>query len=299
MRYSLRQLQVFIAIAHHENLSRAAEELAMSQSAASSALKEFEQQVGVQLFDRVGKRLQLNEQGRALRPKGEALLAQALEFEQSLLSHAQPGPLNVGATLSIGNYVAVGLMAQYMSDNRQALVHLHVANMQQIVDKVLNFELDIGLIEGDVHHPNLKVFPWMDDQLEVFCHPNDPLATKATLTDEDILNAKWILREPGSATRQTFERAMHGILPQLNVALELQHTEAIKRAVEAQLGISCLSSITLKDAFDRGSLIPLWVPQRDFKRQFYIIVHQQKFISAGIQRWIDLCQAYRQDSSAT
>lgn len=109
MRFSLRQLEVFLATAHFQNISRAAESLAMSQSAASSALKELEQQCDVQLFDRVGKRLQLNEQGRLVRPRAEALLEQARELEQALMLHKDAGPVKVGATLSIGNYLAVGI----------------------------------------------------------------------------------------------------------------------------------------------------------------------------------------------
>ena len=104
-----------------------------------------------------------------------------------------------------------------------------------------------------------------------------------------MVSADWILRETGSGTRQAFDRAMHGLLPQLNVNLELQHTEAIKRAVEANLGIGCLSEITLADAFERGSLVALATPQRDFSRQLYFILHKQKFRSAGIDLWIQHC----------
>ncbi|WP_430461888.1 LysR family transcriptional regulator [Thalassolituus sp. LLYu03] len=291
MRYSLRQLEVFVAIAHEQNLTRAADELAMSQSAASSALKDLENQFGLQLFDRIGKRLQLNEQGRLLRPKAEALLAQARDFERSLMQHAEAGPLNVGATLSIGNYLAVGLMAQYMARYPQARVTLDVGNTRQIADKVLNYELDVGLIEGEINHPDLDILPWRGDELAVFCHPQHPLALSGRrVSDDDLRAAQWILREAGSGTRQAFDRAMHGLLPDLTITLELQHTEAIKRAVEAGLGIGCLSTITLSDAFRRGSLIHLPVPGRDFSRQLYLIVHKQKYRSAGIDAWLTLCQ---------
>lgn len=290
MRYSLRQLEVFVAIAHQQNLTRAADELAMSQSAASSALKDLENQFGLQLFDRIGKRLQLNEQGRLLRPQAEALLAQAREFEQSLLQHAEAGPLNVGATLSIGNYLAVGLMAEYMARYPKASVRLDVANTRHIVDRVLNYELDVGLIEGELNHPELDMIPWRRDELAVFCHPDDPLTRLTEVSDNDLRSARWILREAGSGTRQAFDRAMSGLLPDLHIALELQHTEAIKRAVEARLGIGCLSLITLTDAFKRGSLVRLKVPARDFSRQLYLIVHKQKYRSAGINAWLKLCQ---------
>lgn len=290
MRYTLRQLEVFLATSHFENVTKAAESLAMSQSAASGALKELEQQFDVQLFDRVGKRLQANELGRLLRPKAEGLLERARELEFDLINHRDVGQLKLGATLTIGNYLAVGLMAEFMRQSPGSLVSLEVANTEAIARQVLNFELDIGLIEGELHHPELEVSYWRDDELVVFCAPDHPLAGKQSLSDEDLLAAQWILRETGSGTRQAFDRAMHGLLPNQTISLELQHTEAIKRAVQAGLGISCLSHIALEEAFARGALVPLAVPHRDLHRGFYFILHKDKYRSAGIQRWLELCQ---------
>lgn len=292
MRYSLRQLEVFLAVAHFENITRAADSLAMSQSAGSSSLRDLEQQFDIQLFDRIGKRLQLNELGRLLRPKAESLLAQAQEFEAGLKQHSDLGYLNIGATLTIGNYLAVEMMARYMSENPETEVKLTVANTQKIAHKVANFELDVGLIEGELQHPDLEVIPWKEDELVVFCAPSHPYAMNVSLSDEQLLAEQWVVREPGSGTRQAFDRAMHGLLPQLKIRHELEHTEAIKRAVEAGLGIGCLSDITLRDAIDRGSLMPLWVPQRDWHRRFYIIIHKQKYRSAGIDSWMELCDKY-------
>ena len=290
MRYTLRQLEVFLATAHFENVTRAAESLAMSQSAASGALKELEQQFTVQLFDRVGKRLQANETGKLLRPKAEALIEQAREIERELINHQDVGLLKLGATMTIGNYLAVDLMAQFMRETPGAQVSLEVGNTESISKKVLNFDVDIGLIEGELQHPDLEVSHWRDDELVVFCAPSHPLAVKGVLSDDDLLTAEWILREKGSGTRQGFDRAMHGLLPNQTIKLELQHTEAIKRAVEAGLGISCLSRIALEEAFDRGQLIALQVPQRDLHRAFYFILHKNKYRSTGIQRWLELCR---------
>lgn len=290
MRFSFRQLEVFLSAAQFENITRAAESLSMSQSAASGALRELEHQFGVQLFDRVGKRLQLNELGRVLRPRVEALLEQARELESALTRHTDIGELKVGATLSIGNYLAVGIMARFMAEHPNARVSMEVANTATIARRVAEFKLDIGLIEGEVRMPELEAIPWRDDELVVFCAPSHPLVRQGPLGDDELRSATWILREPGSGTRQTFETAMRGLVPELKVLLELQHTEAIKRAVEAGLGIGCLSRVTLRDAFRRGTLVPLSVPRRDFRRQFYFILHRQKYRSAGIERWLDLCR---------
>lgn len=292
MHFTLKQLKVFLAVASHENVSMAAEELAMSQSAASTALKELEQRFDVVLFDRVGKRLQLNEQGALLRPQAAALLSQAEQIESSLIRHSDVGELKVGATLTIGNYVAIGIMAAFIQDHPSAQVELDVENTRAIASKVRNFELDIGLIEGELQEPDLDVQYWRDDTLSVFCSPQHPLAKKKELSDVDLKQADWIIREKGSGTRQAFDRAMSGMLSEIILRLELQHTEGIKRAVEAGLGIGCLSELTLQDAFKRGTLVPLLAPQRDWTRKFYFILHKQKFLSRGVQSWIEHCKKY-------
>lgn len=290
MRFTLRQLEIFVATARHEHLSRAADALALSQSAASGALAELERQFDLRLFDRVGKRLQLNETGRELLPAAEELLERAREIERRLGRSSSAGSLAVGATLSIGNYLVVPLMKRYMDEQPGARVRLDVANTAAIVEKVARFELDVGMIEGEVRHDDLEITPWREDELVVFAAPEHPLAGRRRLEDRDLEAATWILREPGSGTRQCFERAMHGLLPRLDVLLELQHTEAIKRAVESGIGVGCLSRATLQDAFRGGSLVPLEVPQRDFRRHFYLVLHRRKYRSAGIRRWLELCQ---------
>ena len=145
-------------------------------------------------------------------------------------------------------------------------------------------------IEGELQEADLEVSYWRDDELALFCSPDDPLAAKSVLDDADLVSANWIVREIGSGTRQAFDRAMSGILPSLNLRLELQHTEGIKRAVEAGLGIGCLSRLTLEEAFKRGSLVPLQCPHRNLTRKFYFILHRQKFLGHGVRSWMEHCQ---------
>ena len=290
LKYTLRQLEVFLATARCENISRAAESLAMSQSAASGALRDLEKQFEVQLFDRVGKKLQINDLGRALQLKAEALLEQAQALERAFSDSGETGHLKVGATLTIGNYLAVRMIASFRESFPEADISLSVANTSVIAEQVAGYELDVGLIEGELHHPDLEISHWLDDELVVFAAPGHPYAQLEQLEDKHLLNTSWVVREPGSGTRQTFDRAMSGILSDMDLSLELQHTEAIKRAVEAGLGLGCLSRICLFDAFRRGSLIPVNVPGRDFRRHFSIILHKDKYRSAGLEAWLRLCR---------
>lgn len=291
MRHTLRQLEVFVEVAREASVSRAAHTLAMSQSAASSALLELERQFDVRLFDRIGNRLQLSALGRSIRPRAEAALEHARDLDSALQRQDDVGRLRVGATLTIGNYLAVPLLARFIRENPGANPALVIANTEEIARLVANFELDIGLIEGEVEHPDLELTAWRDDQLVVFCAPGDRLARKRALTDDDLRRASWIVREQGSGTRQAFDRAMQGLRSQLHITLTLQQTEAIKGAVEAGLGISCVSRLALEEAFKRGTLHPCRVPHRDFRRQFFFLQHRQKFRSQAVERWLTLCRA--------
>jgi len=202
MHYTLRQLEVFLAVARTENISRAAETLAMSQSAVSGALSELERHFDVLLFDRIGKRLQLNELGRVLWPRVEALLAQAGDLELALKQHSEIGNLHIGATLTIGNYIAVELIAQFMREQPGARVRLDVGNTAEIARKVLNFEIDLALIEGEMQHADLDVSPWIEDELVVFCSPQHPLAKKEQLSDDDLLSATWMTHIAAARTNR-------------------------------------------------------------------------------------------------
>lgn len=290
MRFTLRQIEVFLAVARAESVSRAGKALGMSQSAVSGSLADLERQFDIQLFDRIGKRLVLSELGRSLRARAEALHDQAQEFETLLGEQGEGGLLRVGATLTIGNHLVVPIIARFVHERPGARISLHVANTAEIARRVKNFELDVALVEGELQEPELSVRRWCPDELAVFCSPQHAFAKKRALSDEDLKRAAWIVREPGSGTRQTFDRAMHGILSELHLELELQHTEAIKSAVQAGLGVGCVSRIALAEEFRHRSLVPCRVPGRDFRRHFYFVVHQRKHQSPAIQRWVELCE---------
>ena len=252
MKYSLRQLEIFIAISRTASVSRAAEDLSLSQSAASTALGEFERQFDLQFFDRVGKSLRINEIGQQLLPRAVELLDRAKEIEALLQGNIGFGHMKIGATLTVGNYLATILVARFLQDHPESRIQLQVHNTSTIVQQIANHELDIGLIEGDCHHPDIQVEPWIADELVVFSAPDHPLAKLRNLSIDQLLQEPWILREKGSGTRETFDRAFHNYHARLNIRLELEHTEAIKRAVESGLGIGCISRLALKDAFRRA-----------------------------------------------
>jgi DNA-binding transcriptional LysR family regulator len=171
-------------------------------------------------------------------------------------------------------------------------VHLQVRNTATIAERLLHHEIDLGLVEGQVVDAELHVEPWVEDELVVFCAPGHALAARGRASVAELAGQPWILRERGSGTRETFDRALRhhpgGVVPRL----ELEHTEAIKRAVESGLGLGCLSRLALRDAFRRGSLVAVEVPELDLRRRFSFVWHRGKYHGAALRRFVEDCRAF-------
>lgn len=286
MHITLRQLAVFTEVLKSGSTTQASQVLALSQSAVSAALADLEGQLGVQLFDRVGKRLVLNEHGRLLYPKALALLEQAGEIEQ-LFRH-DGGALRIAASSTIGNYMLPAMMARYRQDFPATPLELNVGNSQDVISAVADFRVDLGLIEGPCHMPELVTQPWLEDELVVFAAPDNPLS-RQPLTLATLAEAPWILRERGSGTREVLDHLLLAHLPHFQLVMELGNSEAIKHAVRHGIGISCLSRRVIAEQLDSGALVELPVPLPPMIRTLYLIHHRQKHISNALQRFLSYC----------
>lgn len=289
MQFTLRHLEVFVAVARLENVSAGAASIALSQSAASTALAELERRSGRPLFDRTAKRLRLNESGRMLLPRALSLLDRAREVDAVLAGRGGPGPLRLGATVTIGNHLAPGLIERYRSLGSDARIDLTIDNMNAIARAVLAYDLDLGLVEGDYQDPDLHVTDWLDDELAVFCAPGHPLAARGACSIDDALAQAWVVREQGSGTRQTLDRAMSRFWSRWTIGAEFNQIEAIKSAVAAGSMIGCVSRLALADAFGCGRLVELKVDGLALQRRLYTIVRKEKFVTVGMAALLDLC----------
>jgi DNA-binding transcriptional LysR family regulator len=299
MRFTLRQIEIFAAVARFESISRATGVLSLSQSATSTALAELERQYDAPLFDRIGKSLRLNDLGKQLLPQAVELLDRTQGIDDLLSSRQGYGHLNIGASMTIGNYLATLIAADFLQVHPESKVQLAVRNTASITEGLLSFDLDLGLVEGMCIHPDLQVTPWIDDELVVFCAPGHALTKQKRLTLDDVREAPWIMRERGSGTRNLIDQALAGQHIQPRIKLELEHTEAIKRVVEAGVGVGCISRLALRDAFRRGSLVPLSTPALDLRRTFNFVLHRQKQPTASIRQFLAACQAFTAGASNT
>ncbi|CDG88441.1 DNA-binding transcriptional regulator YeiE [Xenorhabdus bovienii] len=287
MRITLRQLEIFAEVLKSGSTTQASQHLALSQSAVSASLTDLEGQLGVKLFDRVGKRLVTNEHGRLLYPKALALLEQAGEVEQ--LFKLELGALRLAASSTIGNYMLPEMLSKYRQDYPDTPLELNISNTEDVIKAVVEFRVDLGLIEGLCHNPELITQPWMEDELMIFCSPKNSLSQR-DFTVEDLIKEPWILREKGSGTREVLDHLLFSQMPRFNIAMELGNSEAIKHAVQYGMGISCLSRRVVQEQLKNGTLVELVIPELNLYRTLYLIYHRQKHMSNALQKLLSYCK---------
>ncbi|MGF1774469.1 LysR family transcriptional regulator [Vibrio wakamikoensis] len=290
---SLKQLKVFVAVTQHQTLTAASDTLFLSKAAVSMSLSELEKQIGHALFDRVNNRLVINQEGQKLLPLADELLSRSRDIE-SLFGDEQSyrGVLRIGASDTVGNQVAPFLLSDFRDEHQHKSQQLFISNTALICQKLIDYQLDIGLVEGKTLHPELDSYPFSEDEMCIVVSPKHPLAKKSCVTLEDLENSDWILREPGSGTREFFLRTVAPRIEIWHEAFELNTTEAIINSVSANLGLACLSTLATQSAIDDGRLVPISV-SLDMKRRFWLLVHKEKYQSPLLERFILFCQQWR------
>jgi DNA-binding transcriptional LysR family regulator len=293
MKITLKQLQVFVAAANQPTLSQAAEVCFITQSAASMALSQLEGNLGVLLFDRIGKRLRLNTDGDRLLPRAAAMLDQATELETCFTkpSGILVGKLRVGASTTIANYVLPRFLAAFKQQHPGVEFELVIHNTQCVVERIASLELDIGLIEGVCQHAKITVTPWIKDELAIICSAKHPLSQKPSVSLKDLERYSWVTREVGSGTRDIFCKALPD-MGKLRSEIALSSSEAIKSYVANSSCLACLSQSTLASPVKTRGYKVLSVPRLDLTRQLYLLTHCEKHET-------ELASAFKQFMAAT
>lgn len=267
----------------------AAERLSRSQSAASAALTELEAALGVPLFDRFGRRLLLNENGRALLPKAASLIDQALELQQ-LFGSEHAMPLKLAASLTIGEVLMPERVASWQALHPDSPVQLMIGNTREVVAAVAALEVDIGFIEGPQAHPDLLLEPWLADEMVVVAAPAHPLALSRRITREALRGARWAMREPGSGSREMVDRWLLEHLGSIEVAFELGSLEAIRRLVAEGVAVGCLSRLAVAASLAQGSLVALRTGLPPARRRLAIVRHRDKRLAQGAEAFLQHCR---------
>ena len=257
-----RRLQVFHAVAKHLSFTRAAETLCMTQPAVTFQVRQLEEQFETRLFDRVQGRITLTPAGQVAYEYAERILSLSGELNERLreLGGQAAGPLLIGASTTIAEYLLPQVMGEFKARHPAILPRLFVANSEVVQERVAERSLDLGFIEGDSRLPMLTSEVCCEDELQVVCAPSHPLARLAAVAPEALLEHGFVGREPGSGTREVVDHylAKAGLaLDSLQVVMEASSPEALKGMVATGVGFTVMSRATVSKETRLGELIAI------------------------------------------
>ena len=290
MNITLRQLQIFLAVAQCQNLSSAAESLFLTKGAVSQALLELEKQLGVKLFDRVHPHMHLNHEGAVLRPVADEILQRCQQAE-ALFSGAGDRYLQVGASKTIGNYIIPKLLKSF-ADEYGWMPRVHIANSGQLLEMISHFTLDVVLLEGESYYPDVQSEKWIVDAMVVLGHKGHPLSEGGPHAPAALKGEGWILREVNSGTREFFEHSLGTCIAPYTIVQSVESAEAVLGMVEQGLGLTFASKLIaeLPDFSRRFSIIGL---TQAFSRTFSLCYHGQKYHSPSMDQFLSYCRQWR------
>jgi DNA-binding transcriptional LysR family regulator len=274
-----------MAIHESRSTTKAGQELALSQSAVSTGLKDLETQLNVLLFDRVGRRLNANRAGKMLAVRAKSLLSEVQEIEQ--LFSEQTVVLHIGASTTIGTYLLPKIIASFIKNYPNVEITLHVHNSKRIIQGINDIEYDLGFIEGlpPLNYPNLTHEAWKEDKLILFGAANSKYFSSSSPSIIQLQQAPLILREFGSGTRAIIEQQFLDHIKMKKI-IEIGHSEAIKQSVLYDLGIGCLSTYVVEDLIEQGKLKKLNVKGVNISRTLWQIRHKSKYITPALENFI-------------
>ena len=280
------QLRIFLAVAEREHVTRAAEALHLTQSAVSGAIHALEERHGVRLFHRVGRGIQLTEEGRVFLDEAKAIVALVRNAENTLadLSGVKRGALTIFASQTTASYWLPQHLVAFQGSYPGIDLRLEVGNTAQCAKAVLAGTADLGFIEGTVVEPSLQTETVARDRLVVVVGRGHPWAESPPADPHELPNTEWALREPGSGTRSTFEETLHrwGIsMTDMRIAMELPSNEAICAAVEIGRLAAAVSESVARPGVEAGRLVV--VPYEFPARALSMIRHRERHLSRAAQ----------------
>ncbi len=276
---TLRYLEIFLALARTPNMRDTAARLFISQAAVSSALRDFEAELGTPLFDRIGRGIRLNDKGRLLEKRLAPLYNQLKNALTLVASDELAGKIRIGASTTLSDFVLPQVLYNFKIQHERVEIECESGNTADIVRHVENGLLDIGFVEGEVQNLAVEVMPVARESL-VIVTADQSLAESGPHPIESLLDRDWLLREPGSGTRETFLRqlAPRGLKPK--IFLEFEHNDPIKQLLLNKGTLSCLSPHIVQREVSEGKLFVVGISDACFDRTFYRIEHRDRPFSS-------------------
>ncbi|RBQ26388.1 MULTISPECIES: LysR substrate-binding domain-containing protein [Arcobacteraceae] len=270
---TLKELNFFYKLSENPQVTQVANELNISQSAISLAIKSLENSLNEQLFDRVGKKLILNEKGRYFKEKTFFHYLTLIDAQNIFQKNKLAGNIKIASSKTISNYIMPNIYFDFISKYKDVKLDILNINSTEIIDKISKGTLDIGLIEVDTQNNSLVKEKLADDELIVVT--SDEQQEKLVFIDS--IKKKWILRESGSGTREIFMDHIGEISKELNIFMELQDFEEIKTIIlNNKNTVTALSKVIVQKEIETKKLYKIDLKNLKLRREFYLIYNKEK-----------------------
>lgn len=294
---TIRHIRIFLKVCSCQcNLTRTAKELYMSQPAVTLAVKEMEQYYGIQLFDRLGKRLYLTEAGQQFRSYAMRIESLFDDMEKQMKNWDALGVLRVGSSITIGTQFMPDYAALFSRMYPQVDVRVRIGTSEMIEQLLMENKLDLALVETPVHQEHLVSEAYMEDRLAVISPAQKHYKENRNLSREDFVRQRLLLREPGSGTREVFNQVMERSGLCVEPVWESMSTTALVNAVIHGLGIAVVPRRMAAGVLETGQVYELKVDGIEFRRSFYMVYHRDKLLTKTMEAFINMCREYRPDS---
>ena len=284
---NFRHLTIFLTVCETGNMTKAAHKLFLAQPTVSQAISELEAYYEVRLFERLNHRLYLTDAGERLHTYAQHILNTSEQAKKELADISQGGIIRIGASLTVGAYLLPDQVNQFRKRHPEIEVFTQVDNTGFIEQQILEDRLDLGLVEGPTASPYLIEKPFQEDRLVMIASPLHPLAKLSGMSIDDLSGQAFIAREAGSGTQTIFEHAMESAQVSWKAVGIYNNNEAIKQAVMANLGLSVVSQIAVREEIRLGQLVALDIQGQVLRRKFNLIHHRQKFFSHAMRMFIN------------
>jgi DNA-binding transcriptional LysR family regulator len=298
---NLNQVQIFCAVAKHLSFSMAAEELFITQPAVSQQVKALERQLNVKLFERVGHKLFLTEAGEAALTHFQAMLTSRAELEQTLamLRGSGRGRLAVGANTTGGMYVAPGILRAFRDVSPEVEATLQIETTNRILDRVMQNMIDVAIVTGPVEDRRFTIRDLCPDEVPLIVSPSHPFAGRSSVSPAEVAAEDFAVPEPGSRTRTLIEEAFLSRGHKLRVTMQLPGTEAVKKAVEANLGVAMVSHYSIPRELSLGVLCRVPIDGLLIERPIHILHRKGKHLSPLVRRFLAFAAEHEAEAEGT
>ena len=284
---TLRHMRIFVSVFQKNSITKAAQELHLAQPSVSLAVRELEDYYGIRLFDRIGRHIAPTECGKEFYEYAVHIVSLFNEMEKKMRNWDTFGTLRIGASITIGTHILPVLIRRYQEQFPDLTVEAKVSKSASVEDELIHSGIDLGLIETQPSHPDLRAVPFMTDSMCVITAPDHPLASAKSVSLTELSRFPFLMREKGSAGRELLDAAFS--LQQITVSprWESTSTQALVKAVAEGLGVSVLPYLLVKKDIEEGTVrqIPLDQPIR---RNLNVIYH--KSIYRSLQKIWEVCQ---------